>query len=154
MGYEAIWLISLLSQPLYKLLKFYLGLQFHHIIIQFNISYLEKRLRHLQSLKKFFFPVSHVGSQFLDQGSNPHPLHWKYRVLTIGQSGKSLTLAFCCVMYLQQSFITYSMYLIYFRAHLLHTLTLPFLIYRHLLSALVYFFWLPERGSFLKSLSS
>ena len=46
------------------------------------------------------------------------------------------------------------MYLIYFRAHLLHTLTLPFLIYRHLLSALVYFFWLPERGSFLKSLSS
>ena len=55
MGYEAIWLISLLSQPLHKLLKFYLGLQFHHIIIQFNISYLEKRLRQLQSLNFFFF---------------------------------------------------------------------------------------------------
>ena len=57
MGYEAIWLISLVSQPLQKLLKFYLGLSFHHIIIQFNISYLEKRLRHLYSVKKKFFSV-------------------------------------------------------------------------------------------------
>ena len=32
----------------------------------------------------------HVGSWFLDQGSNPRPLYWKLGVLTIGQPGKSL----------------------------------------------------------------
>ena len=33
--------------------------------------------------------VWHVGSYFPDQGLNPHPLHWKRRVLTTGPPGKS-----------------------------------------------------------------
>ena len=37
----------------------------------------------------------HVGSQFLDQGSNPHPLHRKCRVLT-GLPGKSQVAAILC----------------------------------------------------------
>ena len=28
--------------------------------------------------------MKHVGSEFLDQGSNLHPLHWKLGVLTTG----------------------------------------------------------------------
>ena len=31
----------------------------------------------------------HAGSQFLDQGLNPCPLHWEYGVLTTGLPGKS-----------------------------------------------------------------
>ena len=31
----------------------------------------------------------HVGSSFLNQGSNPHTLMWKHRVLTTGPPGKS-----------------------------------------------------------------
>ena len=44
----------------------------------------------------FSFDLSEqlVGSQFPDQGSNPRPLHWKRRVLTTGQPGKSLNLTF------------------------------------------------------------
>ena len=38
----------------------------------------------------FFGCVTHLGSWFPDQGSNPHPLHGKHRVTTIGPSGKSL----------------------------------------------------------------
>ena len=34
--------------------------------------------------------VPHRGSQFTDQGSNPHPWQWKCGVLAIGQTGKSL----------------------------------------------------------------
>ena len=42
--------------------------------------------------KNFFGRTSqHVGSQFPDQGSNPHCLHWKRRVLTTGPPGKSLS---------------------------------------------------------------
>ena len=40
----------------------------------------------------FFFWLhctAHVGSQFPNQGSNPHPLQWKHRVLTAGPPGKS-----------------------------------------------------------------
>ena len=37
----------------------------------------------------FFGPCWHMGSQFSDQGSNPHPLHWKRNVLTTGLPGKS-----------------------------------------------------------------
>ena len=33
-----------------------------------------------------------AGSQFPDQGSNPHPLHWKHRDSTTEPSGKSKTL--------------------------------------------------------------
>ena len=32
-----------------------------------------------------------MGSSFPDQRVNPHPLHWKHRVLTNGRPGKSLT---------------------------------------------------------------
>ena len=32
--------------------------------------------------------MHHVGSLFLNQGSNPHPLQWKLRVLTTGPPGK------------------------------------------------------------------
>ena len=44
----------------------------------------------------FFFDhaIRHVGSQILNQGSNPLPLHWKYRVLTTGPPGKSFNLSF------------------------------------------------------------
>ena len=38
----------------------------------------------------FFGCVTHLGSWFPDQGSNPHPLHGKHRVATTGPSGKSL----------------------------------------------------------------
>ena len=31
-----------------------------------------------------------VGPQFSDQGLNPHPLHWKLRVLTTRSPEKSL----------------------------------------------------------------
>ena len=34
--------------------------------------------------------AEHVGSYFHNQGSNPHPLHWKCKVLTTGQPGKTL----------------------------------------------------------------
>ena len=34
----------------------------------------------------------HVGSYFPNQGSNPGPMHWKHRFLTIGPPGKSLSL--------------------------------------------------------------
>ena len=36
--------------------------------------------------------VWHVGSQFFDQGSNPRPLQWNHRILTIALPGKSLHL--------------------------------------------------------------
>ena len=35
-----------------------------------------------------FFVVA-LGSEFPDQGSNLHPLHWKHRVLITGRPGKS-----------------------------------------------------------------
>ena len=38
--------------------------------------------------------TGHVESQFPDQGSNPHPLHWKRVVLAIGSPGKSGTCTF------------------------------------------------------------
>ena len=37
--------------------------------------------------------MQHVGSKFLNQGSKPH-LHWKHRILTTGQPGKSLDFLF------------------------------------------------------------
>ena len=37
----------------------------------------------------FTFSIS-PSNEFPDQGSNPHQLHWKCRVLTTGLSGKSL----------------------------------------------------------------
>ena len=42
----------------------------------------------------FFFGYTsqYVGSQFRDQGQNPHPWHWKYRVLTTETPAKSLFL--------------------------------------------------------------
>ena len=43
-------------------------------------------------LKKIFFfdhVSGHMRSQFSHQGPNPHPLHWKHRVLTPGPSRKS-----------------------------------------------------------------
>ena len=36
----------------------------------------------------FFLALSHVGSLFPNQGSNPFPLHWKCRLLTTGPPGK------------------------------------------------------------------
>ena len=36
----------------------------------------------------------HVGSWFPNQGSNPHPLHWKCTVLNTGPLGKSLSAVF------------------------------------------------------------
>ena len=36
-----------------------------------------------------------MGSNFPDQGSNLHPLHWKRGVLTTGPPGKSQSLCFC-----------------------------------------------------------
>ena len=36
----------------------------------------------------FWLCMWHVGSWFLDQGSNPSPLHWKLRVLAMGLPGK------------------------------------------------------------------
>ena len=45
----------------------------------------------------FFFgggqAMRHVGSYFLGQGLNPHPLHWNHRVLTTGLPGKSWIIA-------------------------------------------------------------
>ena len=38
----------------------------------------------------FGHTVQHVGSQFPDQGSNLHPLHWKHGILISGPPGKSL----------------------------------------------------------------
>ena len=54
--------------------------------------------------------MRHVGPQFPDQGSNLCPLHWKHRVVTTGQPGKSIHLLFisfywytvalqCCVSF-------------------------------------------------------
>ena len=42
------------------------------------------------SIVFFFFGCSmcHVGSQLPNQGSNPHPLHWKHGVLPTGLPGK------------------------------------------------------------------
>ena len=37
--------------------------------------------------------TQHVGSLLPDQASNPCPLHWKRRVLSTGQPGKSLCLS-------------------------------------------------------------
>ena len=39
--------------------------------------------------------VRHMGSQFPNQGSNPHPLQWKHRVSTTGPPGKSQNLFPC-----------------------------------------------------------
>ena len=43
----------------------------------------------------FGFSVWHVGSLFSDQESKPHPLHWKYRVLTTGLPGKAYKALSC-----------------------------------------------------------
>ena len=38
-----------------------------------------------------------VGFLLPDQGLNPHPLHWKHRVLTTGHPGKSQVIIFCFI---------------------------------------------------------
>ena len=43
--------------------------------------------------KKFFFfscTVQYAGSHFSDQGSNPCPLHWKFKFLTTEHQGRAL----------------------------------------------------------------
>ena len=40
--------------------------------------------------KTFGCTTQHAGSQFPDQGSNPHPLQWNRGLLTTGPPGKSL----------------------------------------------------------------
>ena len=42
----------------------------------------------------FNLATPHIGCYFPDQGSNPYPLHWKFRVLTTRPSAKSLSLLF------------------------------------------------------------
>ena len=41
------------------------------------------------SLNFVHFIFWHAGSQFPDQGSNPHPIHWKGEILTTGPLGKA-----------------------------------------------------------------
>ena len=41
-----------------------------------------------------FIAPQHVGSYFPNQGSNPHPLHWKCGFLTTGPPGKPQALYF------------------------------------------------------------
>ena len=74
------------------------------------------------SITNFIFLFGHAvcyeGSQFPDQGLNPHPLHWEHRVLTIGPQGSPkitnfksppplmvncmiLTVIFFCFLFLQ-----------------------------------------------------
>ena len=38
--------------------------------------------------------AQHVGSQFPDQGSNPHPLQWKHEILTTDHQGSPSRLFF------------------------------------------------------------
>ena len=53
-----------------------------------------KPMKYFFRIGFFFFlfgcAVQHAGSQFPDQGSNPCPLQWKHRVLTIGPPANSL----------------------------------------------------------------
>ena len=64
-------------------------------------SSLSQRCRWWNSPYLFFFffsgcPAGHVVSYFPDQGSNPHPLQWKHRFLTIGppREGPGLAIAY------------------------------------------------------------
>ena len=50
---------------------------------------------HLYLFIYLFLTSPHVGSQLPDQGLNPHPLHQKHRVLTLGCQG-SPCFCFCC----------------------------------------------------------
>ena len=73
------------------------------------IGFLDIMLLHMNRLKynanttfliNFFGHAErHVGSSFPNRGSNPHPLHWKHRVLTIGPPGKSLNIHLCALGY-------------------------------------------------------
>ena len=42
--------------------------------------------------------LSHVGSQFLDQGPNPQSVQWKHRVLNTGPPGTSQQGSFTCFL--------------------------------------------------------
>ena len=54
--------------------------------------------------------MGYVGSQFPDNGSNPLPLQWKHRVLTIGPPGKSLSNEL--FIYLNRSVLEYNCFTI------------------------------------------
>ena len=58
-------------------------------------GYTGSQLRHVGSLAAALkLLVSACGIQFLDQGSNPGPLHWKRGALTAGPAGKALFIYF------------------------------------------------------------
>ena len=62
-------------------------------IPQSKYFFFQKPDENMEHLFFFFFffgcAAPHVGSQFPNQGSNPHPLQWKRRVPTTGPPGKS-----------------------------------------------------------------
>ena len=90
----------LLQEPVFTLQKlqdlhFFLGiLQFYKdipwykfLFIYLSVAFQPEDLCFFFSFSFFFLP--HAGSQFPNQGSNPCPLQWKFRVLTTGPPGNS-----------------------------------------------------------------
>ena len=63
-----------------------------------------------KSLNNFFFfnfnALRHMGSQFLGQGLNQHPLYQKHRVLTTGWPRDVLTIIFVLFKILKNNFIS------------------------------------------------
>ena len=60
-------------------------------VTQLKFQLKQGNLESIEIFFSFFLTMWPVGSQFLDQGLNPHPLHWKHGVLTTGPSGKSIS---------------------------------------------------------------
>lgn len=82
------------QKPLFKYIKNlrdHFGILIYTIIVLMEDSFFVCLLAFIcLSVLPFGHAVQHVRSQFLQQGSSPCPLQWKYRVLTAGSPSKSL----------------------------------------------------------------